>query len=113
MSEAEAMDRTADRHMTKLTRDEEKAILDMMNAPQLTVSGLIAELEKIEREHGGDLPVVMHDDSKVREVCAYDADGNINGQIVLTLGTENTDDYYPSFVCDWQPENLADNAKDA
>lgn len=36
-----------------------------------------------------------------------------NGKVILTLGTENTYDYYPSFVCDWRPENLADNAKDA
>lgn len=65
-----------------LTREEEKMILDMMSAPQLTVAGLIAELEKIEREHGGDIPVVMHDDSEVREVCAYDADGNTLGKRV-------------------------------
>lgn len=30
-----------------------------------------------------------------------------NGKTVLLLGTSNTDDYYPSFVCDWQPQNLA------
>ncbi len=48
----------------------------------LTVSELIAELEKIEREHGGDLPVVMHDDSEVCEVRAYDANGNTQGKRV-------------------------------
>jgi hypothetical protein len=33
-----------------------------------------------------------------------------NGKVVLRVGTDNTDDYYPSFVCDWRPQNLADNA---
>lgn len=47
----------------------------------MRVSALIAELEEIEKEHG-DLPVVMSDDSPVREVCAYDAEGNTNGQRV-------------------------------
>lgn len=30
-----------------------------------------------------------------------------NGATILLLGTDNTDDYYPSYVCDWQPQNLA------
>lgn len=68
--------------MGTLTTDEAKNILDLMNAPTLTVSGLIAELEKIERNGGGDLPVVMHDDTKVREACAYDAEGNLRGKLV-------------------------------
>lgn len=33
-----------------------------------------------------------------------------NGKVVLTVGTSNTDDYYPSFVCEWRPQNLAENA---
>lgn len=33
-----------------------------------------------------------------------------NGKTILRLGTENSDDYYPSFTCDWQPQNLAENA---
>lgn len=33
-----------------------------------------------------------------------------NGKTILRLGTDNSDDYYPSFTCDWQPQNLADNA---
>lgn len=28
---------------------------------------------------------------------------------VLTIGTNSDDSYYPSFVCDYQPENLMDN----
>jgi hypothetical protein len=28
------------------------------------------------------------------------------GEIVLRVGTENTDDYYPSFVADFRPEAL-------
>jgi hypothetical protein len=29
-----------------------------------------------------------------------------SGKIILTVGTDNTDDYYPSFVSDWNPKNL-------
>lgn len=32
-----------------------------------------------------------------------------NGKTVLRLGTSNSDDYYPSFTCDWKPENLTEN----
>lgn len=63
----------------KLNDDEAKMILNMMNAPPMTLGALISSLEEIEREHGSDLPVVMHDDAEVREVCAYDADGNTRG----------------------------------
>lgn len=30
-----------------------------------------------------------------------------NGATILLLGTNNIDDYYPSYTCDWQPQNLA------
>lgn len=33
-----------------------------------------------------------------------------NGKVVLRLGTDESDDYYPCFVCDWRPQDLADNA---
>jgi hypothetical protein len=29
-----------------------------------------------------------------------------NGKLVLSVGTDNTDDYYPSWVGEWIPENL-------
>ena len=29
-----------------------------------------------------------------------------NGKIILRLGTENTDDYYPWFCAEWTPENI-------
>lgn len=32
-----------------------------------------------------------------------------NGKTILQLGTSNSEDYYPSFVSDWQPKNLANN----
>lgn len=32
------------------------------------------------------------------------------GKVVLEVGTENCDDYYPSFVASWSPENLSCNA---
>ena len=32
-----------------------------------------------------------------------------NGKVVLTVGTDNTDDWYPFYVGQWQPENLPHN----
>jgi len=29
-----------------------------------------------------------------------------NGKVILRVGTENTDDDYPRFVCDWRPQDL-------
>lgn len=65
----------------KMTADQAKIVTDLMNAPALTVSGLIRALEQIESEHG-DLPVLLHDDSAVREACAYDKDGDSRGKRV-------------------------------
>lgn len=64
--------------VTKLTEGQAKMVLDLMNAPALMATNIIEQLETIVREHG-DLPVLMHDDVAVREVCAYDADGNTHG----------------------------------
>jgi hypothetical protein len=33
----------------------------------------------------------------------------LTGKEIFRVGTSNTDDYYPSFVCNWQPENLSVN----
>lgn len=33
-----------------------------------------------------------------------------NGKTVLTLGTDNVNDYYPSYTADWRPQDLAENA---
>lgn len=32
-----------------------------------------------------------------------------NDKVIFTAGTDNTDDYYPSFVADWRPENMSYN----
>ena len=32
-----------------------------------------------------------------------------NGKTILVLGTNNTDDYYPYYTCEWSPQNIADN----
>ena len=29
-----------------------------------------------------------------------------NGKVVLRLGTDNSDDYYPCFVSEWKPDNI-------
>jgi hypothetical protein len=34
-----------------------------------------------------------------------------SGKVILEVGTDNTDDYYPFFVCRWQPENMYINQK--
>lgn len=34
-----------------------------------------------------------------------------NGKLVLEVGTENTDDYYPSFIASFIPENMSINDK--
>lgn len=31
------------------------------------------------------------------------------GKPVFRLGTDNADDCYPSYVCEWMPENMAEN----
>jgi hypothetical protein len=33
----------------------------------------------------------------------------VNGKVVLEVGTDNTDDYYPSFVASFSPENMSIN----
>ena len=33
----------------------------------------------------------------------------ITAKVVLEVGTDNSDDYYPSFVANFQPENMATN----
>lgn len=35
----------------------------------------------------------------------------VTGEIVLEVGTDNTDDYYPSFVANFRPQNMACNRK--
>lgn len=34
----------------------------------------------------------------------------VTGKVVLEVGTDNSDDYYPSYVASFQPEHLAANA---
>jgi hypothetical protein len=47
----------------------------------------------------------------VDESNGYDADiiriYNIdNGELIIEVGTDNIDDYYPSFICNYNAENL-------
>lgn len=49
-----------------------------------------------------------------REFSSYDSDiidfyDTKNGKPVLSVGTDNLDNYYPSFVSDFQPENMSIN----
>jgi hypothetical protein len=35
----------------------------------------------------------------------------ITGKIILSVGTYKTDDYYPSFISQWSPENMCSNSE--
>jgi hypothetical protein len=35
-----------------------------------------------------------------------------NGKIILSVGTDDSEDYYPWWVAEWVPENMACNRKD-
>lgn len=47
----------------------------------MRASDLIAALNEIVLEHG-DLPVLLNDDTKVRQVVPYDKNGNTRGERV-------------------------------
>jgi len=32
-----------------------------------------------------------------------------NDLLILRVGTDHADDYYPSYTCQWHPENIAEN----
>ncbi len=56
----------------------------------------------------------MKDDKQEEDYCTqvnytiqfFDA---VTNKLVLEIGTDNADDYYPYCVMDWHPENLAIN----
>lgn len=61
-----------------------------------------------------------------RVICSYRIKGEygtvddvlvmrdvVTGKEVLIIGTDNTDDYYPSFVSDFRPEGMAINSTEA
>jgi hypothetical protein len=45
-----------------------------------------------------------HEECDILEM--YDKD---NDKLIMRIGTGNTDDYYPYFVAEWKPENMAVN----
>jgi hypothetical protein len=45
--------------------------------------------------------------SKNDTIEFYDA---INGKLILVIGTDNWDDYYPCCIMNWYPENLSINS---
>jgi len=34
---------------------------------------------------------------------------DLSGELIFRVGTDNVDDYYPSFVCEWNPAGLSVN----
>jgi len=51
----------------------------------------------------------MKDDDKYSINDTIQFVDDVTGKIVLEVGTDNTDDYYPYCVMNWYPENLAIN----
>lgn len=45
--------------------------------------------------------------------CGIEVIDRRNGKTILRLGTDNSDDYYASFTCDWRPQDIAENARQA
>jgi len=48
-------------------------------------------------------------DTEYKKNDGLDFIDKITGKIVLSIGTENIDDYYPAFVQRFHPENMAHN----
>lgn len=57
------------------------------------------EIEAVYRDKYGD-----HDGADILMLVDV-----VTGKTVLEIGTDNTDDYYPFFVSDFQPQNMATN----
>jgi hypothetical protein len=47
----------------------------------MMASDLVEALEELIKKHG-DLPVLLNDDSPVREAAPYDKNGNVRGKMV-------------------------------
>lgn len=50
-----------------------------------------------------------------REIGAYSGKDDVleiynlnTGKLILEIGVSNIDDYYPSWVCNWTPENIGE-----
>lgn len=57
-----------------------------------------------------DVVVTLREKSRYGDYCEIlDFIDIKNGKCVLEIGTDNTDDYYPSFVACWIPENMSIN----
>ena len=52
----------------------------------------------------------MKDNSPHRSCDVIQFVDVVTGKVVLEVGTDNSDDYYPWCVLSWQPENLACNS---
>ena len=44
-----------------------------------------------------------------RSNCTLSFTDTANGQVILRVGTDNSDDYYPWFVAEWMPQFMAVN----
>jgi hypothetical protein len=52
----------------------------------------------------------MRENDKYEEHDILDLIDVVTGKVVLSVGTGNTDDYYPYWVAEFTPENMGANA---
>lgn len=55
--------------------------------------------------------VIEREDSNYESCDILDFIDVITGKIILSIGTDNTDDWYPCFVANWSPEDMCLNQK--
>jgi len=82
--------------------------------------GYRSSMEKLMIVHDAEMKNVF---SPVRVVATHRTQGSgyssadilqfidiANGKMIMEIGTDNDDDYYPSFVASFNPENMAANS---
>lgn len=59
---------------------------------------------------GQEVLAKMRDNDEYEEHDILDLVDVVTGKVVLSIGTGNTDDYYPYWVAEFTPENMGANA---
>lgn len=91
------------------------AIEDSSDGYRSTLDGIMVSQEKVKNDflpvevlvvyrEKGDSEWSTNNDCEILDF--FDTK---NGKKIMEIGTDNSDDYYPSFVANWQPENLSIN----
>lgn len=72
---------------------------ELLETPDVVVKNVFVPCHVVGRAINEDVDVVELVDEQT-------------GKVVLAVGTADADDYYPSYVADFTPENMASNAKE-